>query len=111
MDLAELILSDHDEQRRMFAQLDDVDPADTAALGSLWTRLSAMLEVHALAEERSLHPELLALGRGDRAADHDDIRDGILEAERHEVGSEPWWRGVHATRAANDRHGHAAAPA
>jgi hypothetical protein len=33
VDITELILSDHHEQRRMFAMLDDVDPADTATLG------------------------------------------------------------------------------
>ena len=34
MDITELILSDHHEQRRMFAVLDEVDPADTATLSA-----------------------------------------------------------------------------
>ena len=98
MDITEVILSDHHEQRRMFALLDDVDRSDVKTLTVLWNRLSAMLEVHAQAEELFFYPELLALGRRlrddseaaetkDAIGDHNDIRDGILEAARHEVGS------------------------
>ena len=105
VDITELILCDHHEQRRMFAMLDDVDRADTATLGALWTRLSAMLEVHAQAEELYFYPELLKLGERrhedeeveetkDAIGDHNDIRDGILEARRHEVGTDGWWNGV-----------------
>jgi hypothetical protein len=115
MDITEVILSDHHEQRRMFAMLDDVDRSDVKTLTVLWNRLSAMLEVHAQAEELFFYPELLALGRRlrddteaeetrDAIGDHNDIRDGILEAARHEVGSEGWWSGVDAARHANDEH-------
>ncbi|TQS44703.1 hemerythrin domain-containing protein [Cryptosporangium phraense] len=115
MDITELILSDHHEQRRMFAMLDDVDPGDTATLGALWTRTAAMLEVHAEAEEKFFYPELLALGHRlrseepaeetkDAIGDHNDIRDGILEAAKHDVGSDGWWKGVRAAREANDEH-------
>ena len=115
MDICELILSDHHEQRRMFALLDDVDPADTATLGVLWTRLAAMLEVHAQAEELFFYPELLKLGERlhtdaeveeteDAIGDHNDIRDGILAAQEAEVGSDAWWKGVNDAREANDEH-------
>ena len=115
MDITEVILSDHHEQRRMFAMLDDVDRSDIKTLTALWDRLSAMLEVHAQAEELFFYPELLALGRRlrddseaeetrDAIGDHNDIRDGILEAARHEVGSDGWWSGVDAARHANDEH-------
>ena len=115
MDITEVILSDHHEQRRMFAMLDDVDRSDIKTLTALWDRLSAMLEVHAQAEELFFYPELLALGRRlrddseaeetrDAIGDHNDIRDGILEAARHEVGSDGWWGGVAAARHANDEH-------
>jgi hypothetical protein len=115
VDITEVILSDHHEQRRMFALLDDVDPADAETLGALWTRLSAMLEVHAQAEELYFYPELLKLGERrheegevaetrDAIGDHNDIRDAILEASRHEVGSPGWWSGVTAARRANDEH-------
>ncbi len=49
VDITQVILDDHEEQRRMFARLDDVDRSDTETLGALWTRLSTMLEVHAQA--------------------------------------------------------------
>ncbi|MFG1922105.1 hemerythrin domain-containing protein [Cryptosporangium sp. NPDC048952] len=109
MDITELILSDHHEQRRMFAMLDDVDPSDTGTLSSLWTRLAAMLEVHAQAEELFFYPELLKFDdeedeTKDAIGDHNDIRDGILEAGKHEVGSDGWWDGVNKAREANDEH-------
>lgn len=116
VDITELILSDHHEQRRMFAILDDVDPSDTATLGAVWTRLAAMLEVHAQAEELFFYPELLKVGERagqesvadeetkDAIGDHNDIRGGIRTASEHEVGSEGWWRGVTAARKANDEH-------
>jgi hypothetical protein len=116
VDITELILTDHHEQRHRFAILDDVDPSDTATLAAVWSRLAAMLEVHAQAEELFFYPELLKVGgrvgrkevadeeTEDAIADHNEIRDGILAASRHEVGSEGWWAGVRAARKANDEH-------
>ena len=115
MDITELILSDHHEQRRMFAMLDDVDPQDTDTLAALWNRIAAMLETHARAEEEIFYPELLKLGQRrredreveeteDAIGDHNDIRDGITAAAAQGVGSEGWWKGVNAAREANDEH-------
>ena len=115
MDITELILSDHHEQRRMFAMLDDIDRSDTGSLAAVWGRLAAMLEVHAEAEELFFYPELLKLGERlhddseveeteDAIGDHNDIRDGITEAAKHEVGSDGWWTGVTKAREANDEH-------
>lgn len=116
MDITEVILNDHEEQRRRFAILDDIDPSNTATLGAVWGRLAAMLEVHAQAEELFFYPELLKIGERagrepvvdeetrDAIADHNDIRDGILAASRHDVGSPGWWDGVSAARKANDDH-------
>ncbi|MGI8701958.1 MAG: hemerythrin domain-containing protein [Nocardioidaceae bacterium] len=115
MDITQVILDDHEEQRRMFARLDDVDRSDTETLGALWTRLSTMLEVHAQAEEELFYPELLKLGERlhddtevdetkDAIGDHNDIRDGVGAANEHAVGSEEWWAGVSAAREANDEH-------
>ena len=115
MDITELILADHHEQRRMFAELDGVDPADTDTLDVLWKRLSITLEVHAEAEEIHFYPELLKLGERlhdqtevaetkDAIGDHNDIRDGITAASRSAVGSDDWWKGVTAARKANDEH-------
>ena len=47
----------------MFAILDEVPKDDTTTLSTLWTRLSAMLEVHAEAEEELFYPRLLELGQ------------------------------------------------
>lgn len=115
VDITELILSDHHEQRRMFAMLDEIDRADSGTLGAIWARLAAMLEVHAQAEELFFYPELLKLGRRlhdeaeaeethDAIGDHNDIRDGITLAAAHEAGTDGWWTGVTKARKANDEH-------
>jgi hypothetical protein len=116
MDITDLILHDHGEQRRLFAYLDDIDRSNTEALGAIWTRLRNLLEVHAEAEEQLFYPHLLKIGTGaggtDSAAsevadvikDHNDIRDAAEEAASHEVGSDGWWRSVTKTNKANSDH-------
>ncbi|MBI1376498.1 MAG: cation-binding protein [Frankiales bacterium] len=116
MDITELILHDHSEQRRLFSYLDDVDRDDTATLEALWTRLRILLEVHAAAEEELFYPHLLRIGTGaggepsveaevtDVIKDHNEIRDACAEVERHEVGSEGWWDAVAEAREANSDH-------
>jgi hypothetical protein len=115
MDIVELIMADHHEQRRMFALLDEVGN-DPDLLEPVWKRLSILLEVHASAEERLFYPRLLAVGEGaadaddaedetkDAIRDHDDIRDGIRRASQHPAGSSEWWRAVTDTRIANSDH-------
>lgn len=114
MDVTELILSDHHEQRRMFAILDQM--GHQAGLRSVWDRLCILLEVHADAEEQLFYPRLLHVGNGadgadsareettDAIRDHNDIRDGIRRARRHPVGSDDWWQAVTETRIANSDH-------
>lgn len=115
MDITELILADHHEQRRMFAILDEVGN-DPRRLGPIWTRLAILLEVHADAEEELFYPCLLAVGKGadgaedaedetkDAIRDHDDIRDGIRRASQQPVGSDAWWQAVNDTQIANSDH-------
>jgi len=115
MDIVELILADHHEQRRMFALLDEIGD-DPALLEPVWRRLAILLEVHADAEERLFYPRLLRVGAGaggaddaedeteDAIRDHDDIRDGIRRAGRHRTGSPEWWQAVTDTRIANSDH-------
>lgn len=115
MDITELILSDHHEQRRMFALLDELRD-DPERLAPVWHRLAVLLEVHADAEERLFYPRLLRVGEGasgedspaeeteDAIRDHNDIRDGIRSAREHPVGSAAWWECVTATRIANSDH-------
>ena len=61
MDITDLILADHHEQRRMFALLDAIGD-DPERLAPVWNRLSILLEVHADAEERLFYPRLLDVG-------------------------------------------------
>lgn len=115
MDITELILADHREQRRMFAILDEAGD-DPARLGPIWDRLTVLLEVHADAEERLFYPRLLRAGAGadgadspreettDAIRDHNDIRDGIRRARQHPVGSDDWWQAVTDARTANSDH-------
>lgn len=116
MDITELILNDHHEQRRMFALLDEMDRTDTTALQAVWTRLEILLEVHAAAEEALFYPRLLELGTGagskdsadaetrDAIHDHNDIRDAISEVSKQSVGSASWWNAVAKAREANSDH-------
>src|ERR1700729_3308083 len=43
VDITQLILDDHHEQRRLFAMLEEVDRAQTRALADLWARLGGAL--------------------------------------------------------------------
>jgi hypothetical protein len=127
MDITQLILDDHHEQRRRFAMLEQLDPGDTAALGAVWSRLAVFLEVHAAAEEQIFYPELLAAGLADGGggaggpggaggrqtveaetldaiADHNDIRDTVLAVAGHDVGSAGWFAAVAAANEANSDH-------
>jgi Hemerythrin HHE cation binding domain len=118
MDITQLILDDHYEQRRRFAMLEQMDPGDTAALGAVWSRLAVFLEVHAAAEEQLFYPELLAAGLAGGASgtqtaeaetldaihDHNDIRDAVLAVAGHEVGSAGWHAAVAAANEANSDH-------
>jgi Hemerythrin HHE cation binding domain len=116
MDITQLILDDHHEQRRLFAILEQIDRTDTARLTAVWARLSAFLEVHAQAEEDLFYPELLRLGKGsggkhtpedetkDAIHDHNEIRDAVSAVAPHEVGSNSWYDAVAAANAANSDH-------
>ncbi len=116
MDITQLILDDHHEQRRLFAILEQIDRADTAALSAVWDRLAAFLEVHAAAEEAHFYPELLRVGTGaggmatpaaetvDAISDHNEIRDTITAVADHEVGSDAWYVAVAAVNEANSDH-------
>ena len=52
MDITQLIIDDHAEQRRLFTLLQEIPPAETGALSAVWQRLGALLDTHAEAEER-----------------------------------------------------------
>ena len=116
MDITQLILDDHHEQRRLFAILEQIDRADVTALAAIWARLSAFLEVHAEAEERHFYPSLLRVGSGaggkpsaddeteDAIKDHNEIRDAVAAVAEHEVGGKRWYAAVAAANKANSEH-------
>lgn len=116
MDIVEVILSDHHEQRRRFALLDEMHGSEPSSLEAVWKQLRILLEVHAKAEEELFYPELMELGKGaggkDSAADettdaihdHNEIRDAISEVDRHAAGTPEWWAGIGKLNEANGDH-------
>jgi hypothetical protein len=116
LDITQLILVDHHEQRRLFAIVEQIDPANVRALETVWRRLATFLEVHALAEEEIFYPALLRLGRGtaqvptaraeteDAIKDHNQIRDAVAAVAGHDAGSAAWFAAVGAANEANSDH-------
>ena len=116
VDITELILDDHREQRRLFAILEQIDRADTGVLSAIWDRLASLLELHAAAEEAIFYPALLQVGlAAHRAAgvegetldaihDHNEIRDAVAEVARHQVGTDEWFGAVAGANLANSDH-------
>jgi Hemerythrin HHE cation binding domain len=116
VDITDLILDDHREQRRLFAILEQIDQSDTEALSAVWGRLAAFLEVHAAAEEAIFYPALLQVGIAakrksgvedetlDAIHDHNEIRDAVEEVAKHQVGSDSWYAAVAGANLANSDH-------
>jgi hypothetical protein len=116
VDITQLILDDHHEQRRLFAMLQEFAPEDAEALRAVWKRLATLLDLHAAAEERLFYPALLKLGRGsggdetpeaeteDAIHDHNQIRDAVAAVAAHAVGSEGWFDAVAEADKANGDH-------
>lgn len=118
MDITQLILDDHAEQRRLFAILEQIDPTDTDALEKVWGRLSAFLDVHAEAEERYFYPELMKVGKSandaegedagpeteDAIEDHNKLRDAVKAVARYPVGTGAWIEAVGKANVVNSKH-------
>ncbi|HET8595319.1 MAG TPA: hemerythrin domain-containing protein [Intrasporangium sp.] len=116
MDITEIIQHQHNEQRRMFAMLEEYPRDDVEGLAALWKRLEILLETHAEAEERYYYPELLKLGTGaadaksadeevqDAIKDHNEIRDAIRRVGQSETGSDAWWQAVEDANVHNSDH-------
>ena len=113
-DITMLILADHDWFREQFAKLDDLQartPVNRRALERVWRPLADKLDVHAYIEEKIFYPQLLKRGADDpegetldAIGDHNDIRDGVRDANAAGMGSDEWWAAVGRTRLANDDH-------
>jgi hypothetical protein len=111
VDITQLILDDHHEQRRLFSILEQIDRSDTGTLSALWARLAVFLELHAAAEEEVFYPALLKVGSTgaepetlDAIHDHNDIRDAVLAVPGDEAGSSRWFAAVAAVNVANGDH-------
>lgn len=118
MDITQIILDQHAQQRALFAQLEEFPRDDVEGLGLLWKRLQVFLEIHAEAEERHVYPTLLTLGSGqsdaddgtvegeveDDIKDHNDLRTAVRKAASLEVGSKEWWEAVTEANVANSNH-------
>src|SRR5246127_413174 len=113
-DITVLILADHNWFREQFAKLDDLQaqtPENHIALERVWRPLGDKLDVHAYIEKKIFSPQLLKRGADDpegetldAIGDHNDIRDGVRDANAARVGTEEWWAAVSRTRSANDDH-------
>jgi hypothetical protein len=113
-DITMLILADHDWFREQFAKLDYLQaqtPVDAHALERVWRPLADKLDVHAYIEEKIFYPQLLKRGIDDpegetldAIGDHNDIRDGVRDANAARIGTDEWWAAVGRTRVANDDH-------
>lgn len=113
-DITTLIRADHDWFRQQFARLDSLrgqEPINHSALAKVWRPLADKLDVHAYIEEKIFYPQLLKRGTDDpegetldAISDHNDIRDGVRDADAAQVGTEEWWAAVARTRSANDDH-------
>ncbi len=116
MDITEIILDHHDEQRRLFAFLREIDRSDRNSLTAVWKRLQGLLDAHAEGEERFFYPELLKEGSGasdadsaadetrDAIEDHNKIRDAAKSADDHDVGSDAWFQSVCKADLENSKH-------
>jgi hypothetical protein len=113
-DITMLILNDHDWFREQFAKLDELEaqtPVNHRALERVWRPLADKLDVHALVEEKIFYPQLLKRGSNDAEGetldaigDHNDIRDGVRDANAVGIATDEWWAAVGRTRLANDDH-------
>src|ERR1700749_2915638 len=113
VDITQLILDDHHEQRRLFAILEQIDRSDTGTLSAVWARLRGFLGLPAAARGGSFYPALLQVGIAarrrtgvedetlDAIGDHNEIRDAVAEVGRHSPGSEGWYEAVAGANLAN----------
>ncbi len=109
-DVCDLILEQHNEFRRRFAELDGMREAEGSVLAGVWRPLADLLEVHAVAEEKLFYPRLLEHGAEpveeteDAVTDHNSITDAVERANGLAAGGSEWWEAVDRAREANSSH-------
>jgi hypothetical protein len=107
-DITTLILSEHEQFRRTFAEIEQL--TDPRSSGRRWRELADSLEVHAAGEEEVFYPELLqdvddSEGDTEHAVkDHNEIRETTGAVDAHEVGTDAWWEAFRTCREATVDH-------
>ena len=116
MDICQLILDDHAEQRKLFGIIEEIDAGDTASLDAVWGRLRKLLDTHAEAEERFFYPIVVQRGEGagdadsmkdeveDAIEDHNEIRDSAAAVAQEKTGTDAWFKAVEKANEANSKH-------
>lgn len=116
MDITDVILEQHNQQRRSFAALEEWPRDDHEGLVAMWSQLEILLELHAEAEEKYFYPELVKIGTGgadaesnaeqieDALHDHNLLRDAIARVREAEVASDEWWEAVTQANIVNSDH-------
>lgn len=116
MDITEIILQQHTDQRRAFAVLEEWPRDDIEGLAAVWHQLAILLERHAEAEELYFYPELVKIGTGgadaesndeqieDAIHDHNLLRDAIRRVGEAKTGSDEWWTAVVDANVVNSDH-------
>jgi hypothetical protein len=108
LDIAALIITQHDEFRRSFATIES--RLDRAEVRTLWDALNAKLETHAAAEEAIFYPALLQdvddteHDTEHAIKDHNEIRQTTSAVDEHEVGTDDWWSAFKEARDATIEH-------
>jgi len=103
-DICDLILEQHHEMRRRFAELDGylaAERTDQQQAARTWDALHQLLDAHAEAEELLFYPLLLNVASDheardetrDAIGDHNKIRDAGAASTQFAAGS-PQWRSV-----------------
>lgn len=112
-DICQLILDQHHEMRRRFAELDELSVNPTASptdLAAAWGPLRELLDAHAEAEEMLFYPILLRARDHardetvDAISDHNDIRDACRQTDNLVPGGDGWWAAVASARSSNSTH-------
>ncbi|MGI8449767.1 MAG: hemerythrin domain-containing protein [Streptosporangiaceae bacterium] len=105
-DIIELLLAEHGRLRRLMDAFDNAarhcQTFGVTWLGSVWERVAEFIEFHIEAEEEICYLAVFRTAQGgleqmdDAIADHDDIREALLEARLHAVTTQVWWQAVTA---------------
>lgn len=107
-DIYQTIKSDHDNHRRVLAQLDETQ-GDSAERRELFATLKQEVEAHASAEEQTFYASLIAEPEGQEKArhsvsEHKEAADLIEELDEMELSSSGWLAKFRSLKDALEHH-------